>query len=85
MAIYPPKITYRPVSHNGYDYPVGNVKSNVKQAGKAIVQGGGVWNQKNKNDKGSGNFQLAGVKPLAEKVRHGFCGKMLGHNSGPPS
>ena len=35
--------------HNSNDYPVGNVKGNMEQAGKTVVQGGGVWNQKDKN------------------------------------
>ncbi len=59
-----------------------NVKGHAEQPGQAVIQAGGVGNQKDEDNHRGGDFQRGGAEPLAEELGHGGGVQVLGHDPG---
>ena len=72
-------------SHEENADRVVNVKGHGKQARQAVVQRGGIGDQKQEDDERRAGAEGRAAIPLVEKIRHGFALKVLRHHAGAPA
>ena len=72
-------------SHDRDNYPVGNIKGNVEQTGKSVVERSGVGDKEYEYDDRCEDLKNRRIVTLAEEVRHSLGLDLLSHKTGAPS